>query len=175
MPLQIKKLNWRQHSRDVMEFQREIYETNFPGFSVDRQFLRYYSSEIRRSLGDSCEGLFVLEEDGRARGFLWVSLIATMVDPCIGYIKNVYVAPELREQGHGKRLIAFAEEWCASKGVTRISLDASCCNPQVVALYEGLGFEAVRLRMEKRLAAGDQQPPDGDTFWPAGRWRMSGW
>ena len=49
---QIKRLNWRTHHRDVLEFQREIYETNFPGFVVSKRFLRDYASQLRRSLND---------------------------------------------------------------------------------------------------------------------------
>lgn len=149
----IVELNWRRHGRDVIAFQREIYESNFPGFVADEQFLRDYGNQIRQSLGNPSEGLFVLEQDGRARGFLWMSLVSTMVDPRVGYIRNIYVVPELRGEGHGKRLVEFAEEWCQSRGISVLALDASCCNERAVSVYREAGFEAVRLRMEKRLHA----------------------
>ncbi|MCE5216725.1 GNAT family N-acetyltransferase [bacterium] len=162
MPLQIRPLNWRRHSEDVLEFQREIYETNFPGFIATAQFLRDYSNELRRAMNNPTEGLYVLEEEGRACGFLWVSLIGTMVDPCIGYIRNIYVAPSLRGQGHGRELLVFAENWCTSRGVLRIALDASCCNKHAVQLYERTGYAAVRLRMEKRLGVSEEHKEPGD-------------
>jgi len=148
---EIKELNWRKHSRDVLEFQREIYETNFPGFQADERFLRDYGNDIRRSLNSPSEGLYVLEDQGRACGFLWVSLISTLVDPCIGYIRNIYVAPQLRGEGFGRWLLELAENWCRRHGVERISLDASCCNERAVSIYQRCGFDVVRVRMEKRL------------------------
>lgn len=154
MAPRIVELNWRRHGRDVVAFQREIYETNFPGFVADEQFLRDYGEQIRQSLGSPTEGLFVLEQNGRARGFLWLSLVSTMVDPQVGYIRNIYVAPDLRGEGHGRRLVEFAEEWCMDRGITLLALDASCCNERAVSLYRDAGFEVVRLRMEKKLHAG---------------------
>jgi ribosomal protein S18 acetylase RimI-like enzyme len=79
-----------------------------------------------------------------------------MVDPCVGYIKNIYVASRLRGQGYGKVLLRFAEQWCAGHGVNRISLDASCCNEHAVSLYRRAGYEATRLRMEKDIDVGSQ-------------------
>lgn len=140
----------------MLEFQREIYETNFPGFVVDQQFLRDYGDQIRRATNNPAEALFVLEEDKRACGFLWLSLISTMIDPCVGYIRNIYVAQHLRGQGYGKRLMAFAEEWCLSKEVDKLALDASCCNEYAVNLYREAGFETVRLRMEKPLRKAEE-------------------
>lgn len=153
MAPRIVELHWRRHGRDVVAFQREIYETNFPGFVADEQFLRDYGEQIRQSLGSPTEGLFVLEQDGRACGFLWLSLVSTMVDPHVGYIRNIYVAPDLRGEGHGRRLVEFAEEWCMGRGITLLALDASCCNERAVSLYRDAGFEVVRLRMEKKLHA----------------------
>jgi GNAT superfamily N-acetyltransferase len=158
---QIRELNWRKHGTRVLEFQREVYETNFPGFVADPLFLRRYADELRRSASHPSEGLFVLEDDGEAVGFLWVSLITTLVDPCVGYIKNIFVAEHLRGEGHGRRLVSFAEHWCRTRGVYRIALDASCCNQRAVGLYAQMGYGTVRYRMEKQLAPSEQggDPP----------------
>lgn len=155
---QIRELDWRKHGTQVTEFQREVYETNFPGFVADAGFMRRYADEVRRSLTHPSEGLFVLEEDGEACGFLWVSLITTLVDPCVGYIKNIYVAEHLRGAGHGRHLVSFAEHWCRSRGVYRIALDASCCNQRAVQLYAQMGYDTVRLRMEKELSDSEHDP-----------------
>lgn len=163
--VQIRPFDWRRHGRAVVEFQREIYETNFPGFVADDQFLRDYGEQLRRSYrNDATEGIYVLEDGRRTLGFLWLSLIATMVDPCIGYIKNIYVAPDIRGQGYGKMLLGFAETWCLQRGVGRLSLDASCCNEAAVALYKHWGYHIARVRMEKEI-----RPRVGDTTgeWPA--------
>ena len=154
LAVEVRVFEWRKHSRDVLDFQREVYETNFPGFVVTREFLRDYGVELRRAANRDADGVFVLEQDAIICGFLWVSLIATMVDPCIGYIRNIYVAPDLRAHGYGKKLLEVAQRWCLSRNVTRLALDASCCNEAAMALYASSGFEPVRYRMEKRLDPG---------------------
>lgn len=153
----VRQFNWRRHIQAVMEFQREIYEVNFPGFKATAQFLRDYGSEVRKALNNPCEALYVLCDEDRVCGFLWVSLIGTMVDPCVGYIRNIYVSPDLRGQGWGRKLLQVAEDWCRSQGVDRITLDASCCNERAVSLYQRNGYETARLRMEKRLEPRDAQ------------------
>jgi ribosomal protein S18 acetylase RimI-like enzyme len=153
----VRQFNWRRHIQAVMEFQREIYEVNFPGFTATAQFLRDYGSEVRKALNNPCEALYVLSDEERVCGFLWVSLIGTMVDPCVGYIRNIYVSPDLRGQGWGRKLLQVAEDWCRSQGVDRITLDASCCNERAVSLYQRNGYETARLRMEKRLEPRDAQ------------------
>lgn len=158
---QIKPFNWRRHARDVLQFQKEIYENNFPGFVATEEFLRGYGQQIRQYMTSHTDGLFVLEEDGRTCGFLWLSLISTMVDPCIGYIKNIYVAPELRGRGCGKMLLTFAEAWCSRRGVARIALDASCCNETAVKLYEKTGYRTVRVRMEKAIEPSAEAQEEG--------------
>jgi GNAT superfamily N-acetyltransferase len=152
---EIKPFNWRRHSREVLAFQRETYQMNFPGFIPDRDFMHQYGGQLRRAMGHPSEGLFVLEEGGKARGFLWVALICTMTDPCIGYIKNIYVVPELRSFGHGRRLLAYAEAWCLRKGVLQVTLDASCCNERALRVYEAAGYATTRVRMEKDLDPAD--------------------
>jgi len=156
---EIADFEWRRHGRAVVEFQREVYETNFPGFVATPQFLRDYSQQLRTALDSPAEGMFVLQDGRETVGFLWLSLISTMIDPCIGYIKNIYVVPELRGEGYGKLLLQFAEDWCASQGVSRVSLDASCCNERAIGLYEKWGFKTSRVRMEKAIEP--RTPVDG--------------
>ena len=158
----IEPFNWRRHNRVVLGFQREIYEVNFPGFAMNPSFERRYSDDLRRALGHPSEGVYVLEDSRGTCGFLWVSLITTMVEPCIGYIKNIYVLPERRGEGLGKRLLAFAEEWCAQRGAEQISLDASCCNERAVGLYRQNGYEVTRVRMEKPVLPARRARDDSD-------------
>lgn len=151
MPPRIRDLNWRHDRNAVLEFQREVYEVNFPGFVANEGFLRDYSNQLRRALGSWAEHLWVIEDDHRTAGFIWVALQTTLVDPCIGYIKNVYVEPSLRGQGWGKLLLATAEAWIVQHGATKCALDASVCNQAAVGLYDSQGYNIVRHRMEKRL------------------------
>lgn len=151
MEASIRELNWRTDREAVLEFQTEIYESNFPGFQMNPLFIRDYEQQIRRALRHPGEHLLVLEDEHGLCGFLWISLITTMIDPFVGYIKNIYVAPRLRGQRQGLRLLQAADEWFRRSGCTKASLDASLCNRRAVELYQAYGYEPVRYRMEKTL------------------------
>jgi len=144
-------MEWRRDADAVTQFQVEIYERNFPGFRVTPLFLHAYRRDMKRALRSPDEALFVIDEGRQAAGFLWTAVIATMVDPRVGYLKNVYVAPHLRGQGWAQRLLSVADQWFRAQGLTRVELDASVCNPQAVSTYEQWGYRATRLRMAKEL------------------------
>jgi ribosomal protein S18 acetylase RimI-like enzyme len=146
----LRRFKLRQDLEAVLDFQFEVYETNFPGFHVDQSFREDYTRDIRRAAGDPTEMMMVLEQDGHVCGFIWGSLMATLVDPRVGYIKNVYLAPHLRGSGHAQRLMQVLEDWFWDQGAEKIMLDASMVNERAVAFYEKVGYEIERVRMVKR-------------------------
>lgn len=152
----LRLFNVRRDLGEVMEFQVEVYEVNFPGFRVDEYFREDYARDLRRAARDPNETMLVLEQDGRLCGFIWAAVIATIVDPRVGYIKNLYVAPHLRGRGQAQRLMKAAEDWLFAQGVDKIMLDASVVNQRAIAFYEKSGYVTERVRMVKRLV-----PPTG--------------
>jgi len=147
----LRRFNARRDLDQVLEFQREVYEVNFPGFEVDDYFRGDYARDLRRAARDPNEALYVLEQDGRLCGFIWAAVISTIVDPRVGYIKNVYVAPHLRGRGQADRLMLEAERWLASQAIDKIMLDASIINQRAVAFYEKMQYVTERVRMVKRF------------------------
>ena len=149
MSVCIRPMNWRTDREGVLRFQKEIYETNFPGFRMSSAFLHDYEQQMRRALRQSNERLLVLDEEGEVCGFLWLALITTMVEPYVGYIKNIYVAPRWRGRGHARALLEAADDWFRLRGCSKATLDASVCNGRALAVYEAAGYTPARYRMEK--------------------------
>ncbi len=147
----IRQFDLRRDLQTVLQFQHEIYERNFPGFEVTQEFLNNFARQLRAADRSPAERLWILEEDGQICGFVWGALITSMVDEFVGYIKNIYVAPELRGQGYGQRLLEIAEEWFRGEGAPKAVLDASVCNQQALSLYTKAGYRTERLRMAKPL------------------------
>jgi ribosomal protein S18 acetylase RimI-like enzyme len=147
----IRRFDFGRDVEDVLRFQVEIYETNFPGFRVTESFLRDYRRQLKRASKMWTEGLFVLDEARRPRAFLWVGVISTMINPAVGYVKNIYVDPDLRGAGWGRELLRVAENWARERGAAQVELDASLCNPEAVGLYENAGYRTIRLRMSRNL------------------------
>lgn len=153
---QLRPFNLRRDLDAVLEFQYEIYETNFPGFRVDRFFREDYARDLRRAARDPGEAMYVLEDEGKLCGFIWGAIMTTLVDPRVGYIKNVYVAPHLRGTGQAERMMAALEQWLFDMGADKVMLDASTCNPRAVRFYERIGYVTERVRMVKRLMDDDE-------------------
>jgi len=149
----LRPFNVRRDLDQVLEFQNEVYEGNFPGFAVDAYFREDFSRDLRRAARDPNETLLVMEQGGALCGFIWVAVISTIVDPRVGYIKNVYVTPHLRGRGQAERLMRAAEEWFGDQGIEKMMLDVSVMNPRAVAFYEKLDYVTERVRMVKRLGS----------------------
>ncbi len=145
----IRELNWRTDRDAVLQFQRDTYELNFPGFVADQGFLRAYERDLRQAQRSGRQVVWVVEREGRLCGFLWLSLVATMVDPCVGFVNNLYVAPEERGRGLGRLLVQKADEWFRGQGVAKAQLTASAHNAAALRLYESAGYHTIRVRMEK--------------------------
>ncbi|MGC9319952.1 MAG: GNAT family N-acetyltransferase [Armatimonadota bacterium] len=154
----LRRFNLRRDLDAVLEFQYEVYEGNFPGFRVDGAFREDYRRDLKRAARDPGEIMFVLEQDRQLCGFVWGSLMSTLVDPRVGYIKNVYVAPHLRGSGEAQRLMRIVEQWLLDQGADKIMLDASVVNERAVAFYRKIGYEVERVRMVKR-----SEPPEHPT------------
>lgn len=150
MAPRVRELRWPADREAVLSFQYEVYEHNFPGFRVTQSFLQEYAQQIRQAARSPYERLYVLEDEGRVVGFIWIEVRGTMIDPVIGYIKNVYVAPELRGQGQAQLLLSAADDWFRSQGCSKASLDVSVCNEAAIRCYQRAGYETARYRMEKR-------------------------
>ncbi len=72
-------------------------------------------------------------------------------------VENVYVRPEARGAGVGRRLLAHAAAEARRRGWTRLELNVSQANAQADAMYTAVGFsapgEAVRRIEDAALAA----------------------
>lgn len=168
----LREFRWRTDKDAVLGFQSEIYESNFPGFQMNVGFLRDYEAQLRKADRHPGEQMLVLEDEDGLCGFIWIALITTMVEPFVGYIKNIYVAPRLRGQGFGRMLLDAADDWFVRHGCTKASLDASLCNERAVRIYQAAGYEPVRYRMEKACGVAEpmrhEAQPMSDEGWAEG-------
>jgi ribosomal protein S18 acetylase RimI-like enzyme len=89
----------------------------------------------------------VAGEYGRFGG-LWRGLLLTILEeapePGCLHIDALAVAAEARGRSVGTRLLAAAREDAVRRGLQGLSLDVVDTNPRARALYERVGFEALR-------------------------------
>ena len=103
--------------------------------------LRTDFSEIS---GSSKDCVFLSEENNQPVGFIHVSVRHDYVEGSssspTGYVEAVYVAPDHRQTGVGKALLAEAEKWCLQKGCIEIGSDTEIENTISQIFHLGAGF-----------------------------------
>jgi GNAT superfamily N-acetyltransferase len=106
------------------------------------------------------DGVFLVlrEDDGRAIGCGGIARF----DAARGEVKRMYVVPEARGRGLGRRLLEELEAQARALGYTSVVLETGDRQPEALGLYESAGFEripcyppydsrALSLCFEKRL------------------------
>jgi len=56
-------------------------------------------------------------------------------------LDEFFVDSAWRSQGIGTQALAFAEEWCRSRGLRALRLEVGHENPRALGLYQRTGFE----------------------------------
>jgi ribosomal protein S18 acetylase RimI-like enzyme len=74
-------------------------------------------------------------EDGRI-----VASVMVGHDGHRGWLYYVAVDPTRQGRGHGRRMVAAAEQWLASAGMPKVQLLVRATNQRVLAFYETLGY-----------------------------------
>ena len=67
-----------------------------------------------------------------------------------GFIDDLYLKPELRGHGVGRRLLAFALEQAAALGINTLHLEVETGNTRAQLLYREVGFEETGRRLMRR-------------------------
>jgi GNAT superfamily N-acetyltransferase len=65
------------------------------------------------------------------------------LEPGVGEIKRMYVAPRARRRGHARRLLAALEDAARRRGHARVRLDTGSLQPEARALYESAGYRSI--------------------------------
>jgi GNAT superfamily N-acetyltransferase len=104
-----------------------------------------WEERLARHFGHQIEGTharwFVAEEDGRVIGTCLATLSngrSNILKDVTAMLAGIYVEPEHRGCGIGRRLTEEGIAWCKERGCVRVRLHASAMGRP---LYESLGFE----------------------------------
>ncbi|MGB8020533.1 MAG: GNAT family N-acetyltransferase [Candidatus Nanopelagicales bacterium] len=95
-----------------------------------------------RLVTEAADTSFIVESaDGDLAGFVFA--LVTQAEPATGYIHFVWVSPELRRQGLGRRMYERVYERLRRRGCTRVAAVASPGNRGSIQFHRRLGFEPV--------------------------------
>ena len=88
--------------------------------------------------------IFIAKDSGNNMGFSVISIRTDYVEGAdrspTGYLEAIYVEPEYRKEGVGKRLVELGEEWCKENGCSQIGSDTWISHEKARAFHQKLGF-----------------------------------
>jgi len=100
--------------------------------------LRRTEAAARESIDAPGQEAWIALSDGRIVGFMLLVFTGLLR----GYLRTICLAPEFRGQGHGSRMIAFAEARIF-RDHPNVFLCVSSFNPDARRLYERLGYQYI--------------------------------
>lgn len=66
-----------------------------------------------------------------------------------GYVTQFLVSRRYRQQGIGKTLMDFINDWFQSRGLRKVLLNVDIENETGIRFWEGQGFESYAMRMKR--------------------------
>jgi GNAT superfamily N-acetyltransferase len=99
--------------------------------------------DLTAAMFDPPAGAFVVARRDGAAGPPLGGVGVRAVGPHRGEVRRLWVDPEVRGQGVGRRLLAALEEAARDLGLTSLRLATGERQPEAVALYESTGWERV--------------------------------
>jgi [ribosomal protein S18]-alanine N-acetyltransferase len=96
-------------------------------------------------------GFFVAEGEARLLGFAVGKVIGSDTEG-VAELESVAVEASARRGGVGRALCAAVAEWCRQRGAAAVELEVRAGSAGAIALYAGLGFAVVGLRVGYYLA-----------------------
>ena len=99
--------------------------------------------------------IFIAEVDGKIIGYvMFVKKVETPLKLKYDYalITDLYVKPEYRGKGIGKKLLLTVLEYLKREGVKYVEITVWANNIKAINLYKKLGFKEYSIRMIKQLS-----------------------
>lgn len=121
-----------------------------PGDPLFKSRVRSFYLDLVKRFGS--DGQYFAFVGAEPAGFIWVwKTSQPITGETIGIISSLYVYPQFRRKGVGRKLVLQAEEYCRREGLGTISLHVFIGNLSAENLYGRLGYSKVSTTMEKKF------------------------
>ena len=117
---------------------------------------KYNDEEVKNLLNREDRRIFLAEEGGAVKGYVFCEYDIIMGSGIMADKKNLYiddlcVDEKHRREGVGERLLAYVEDFAKSEKFDRITLNVWSCNEGAIKFYLKKGFTPYKTGMEKRV------------------------
>ncbi len=154
--VRIRPFDYERDTGTILSFMPELYESNFPGFIVDVDFMARRRTQLRAAVRDPSQMVLVAEDSLGLCGFIWLVVEQEYSGRRRGEVSALYVHPRARGRGVGRQLMEAGEAHLRSCGCHSVMLMVTATNQAALSLYASLGYETTRYQMEKRLPRGSR-------------------
>ncbi|TDO29220.1 aminoglycoside 6'-N-acetyltransferase [Sediminibacterium goheungense] len=107
------------------------------------EMIAYYQA-LAQSSTATC---YLLQEENDYIGFIELNTRVDYVegsdDAPVAYIEGIYIHPAYRHKGYGRLLIAAAEAWAKTRGLTQLCSDTEIENDESIGFHKANGFMEV--------------------------------
>ena len=135
----------------ILSFMPELYESNFPGFIADPDFIARKRAQLREAYRDPGQALLVAADREGVCGFIWLVIEVEYSGKRRGEVAAIHVARRVRGQGVGRQLMEEGMDLLRTYGCDTVYLMVTSSNETAVGLYRSMGFETTRYQMEKPI------------------------
>ena len=149
--MHIRHLDYPADVPQILAFLPELYESNFPGFVVDGDFVARKRSQLREASRDPGQAVLVAEDAKGVCGFVWLVIEVEYSGRRRGEISAIHVDPRVRGQGIGRQLMDEAEVLARTYSCEVMHLMVTKSNDVAVGLYGNMGYSVTRYQMEKPI------------------------
>lgn len=130
-------------------------EASYLRFIVDEDDRRRWVEYMARAYLEDPESILVAEDDGVPVGFIasrsYIFPFKLNGSDRYAIITDLYVLPEYRGRGIGRKLLEECISRLKAKGYSRVRLSVWVENSRAIKLYDSLGFKPRVIVMEKDL------------------------
>ncbi len=113
-----------------------------------------YSYYLKRDLAFKDRAIFIAIKNDKIMGMILGKIVNTLSITKFrkrGYISNLYVLPEQRRKGIGKRMAKALIKWFRAKNIKNLRLEVYSKNRPALNIYDKLGFKEYTIKMKKDL------------------------
>lgn len=149
--LHIRHFDFGSDASAILSFMPELYESNFPGFQADPDFLARKRAQLREASRDPGQSVLVAVDEQGVCGFIWLVIEVEYSGRRRGEVAAIHVDRRCRGNGVGRALMDEGMDVLRSYGCDGVHLMVTAANETAVGLYRRLGFEVTRYQMEKPI------------------------
>ncbi len=105
-------------------------------------------ANCKRILKSEFETCFISKVQEEYIGFIYLAIRTDYVEGAtaspVTYIEGIYVKPEFRKKGIGKKLVEHGAKWGKQKGCKEYASDTELNNPISEQFHKSVGFKEVK-------------------------------